>query len=209
MVTVEVVENESLSTDEKTALAKCCNTVKKGQESFLKIAEAIQQINDDRLYRETHKSVKAFCVARFDMSMHEADRYVGAARVISDLKEGGFETLPKNEGQTRPLVPLASGKERRDVWQKVVDSGEKITAKLVQSIVDGGMPKAGSGESPLVKKADKVADVMMQLRNQVDKKRGRISPEDVKHLQEFVNNLAKLALEVEKLLEPEAENEAA
>ncbi|HKK67531.1 MAG TPA: DNA N-6-adenine-methyltransferase, partial [Bacteroidales bacterium] len=45
--------------------------------------------------------------------------------------------LPKNEGQCRPLLEkLEHNGERLKVWAEVVETGEKITAELVQTKVD-------------------------------------------------------------------------
>lgn len=45
--------------------------------------------------------------------------------------------LPENEAQVRPLIEcLEHDGERLHVWQEVAQSGEKITAALVQRKVD-------------------------------------------------------------------------
>lgn len=105
-----------------------------------KIGTCAAAIRDLRLYRSTHATGDAYFADRFDYTRQYVAYVIAAARIYDQLKGYGFSVLPKTESQCRPFNKVPEDMQYDAnvvlIWQKVVDSGEKMTAKLVTKVVD-------------------------------------------------------------------------
>jgi len=138
-----------LTKAEKSALATHEQTVTKGLQTFIEIGNAFRAIRDDRLYRETHESFRAYLKDRWEIGQSHAYRLIDAAEVMDGLSPiGEAKLLPANEAQAREFteVRTADGdldhKRIQKLWAKVVrqaptnhDGKKDITAARIGRVV--------------------------------------------------------------------------
>ncbi len=150
-VTAIVVHDEpnaALSVDERTDLQQLETVIQTGLQSFFEVGNALMEIRDKRLYRETHKTFEDYCNTRWQFSRTQAYRLIGAAQVVETLSPIG--DIPENEAQARPLAQIAP-ERRAEVWQRAVATAPdgQVTAKHVQQVVDEALGKTGRFENKL------------------------------------------------------------
>jgi hypothetical protein len=102
--------------------------------SFADGGRALDIINVNRLYRDTHATFEDYCKEKWQIPRQHAHRLMQAAAVMDILSPMGdkFTALPQNERQVRPLVGLT--KEDIPVaWQNALaaDNGKGVTGRLV------------------------------------------------------------------------------
>jgi hypothetical protein len=109
------------------------------------------KIRNEKMYKKKHDTFEKYLEDRWDIRRKRGyqlmksaefmqiaeknmDEIVHQNEVLVDISE---PILPKNERQLRPLLEkLSHNGERLKVWAEVVETGEKITAELVQHKVD-------------------------------------------------------------------------
>ena len=127
--------NESskhLSRHERAQLAELELVVKGGLATFVEVGQALVEIRDRRLYRETHATFEAYCRGRWRMSARHANRTIAAAEVTALVGPTG----PSNVAQARELARLAGTQEAVAVWGDLrSEYGEDVTAALVREAV--------------------------------------------------------------------------
>lgn len=140
----------NLSPAENRHLKAMEGRIERGLHTFRVVGEALTDIRDNRLYRETHDTFEAYCRDRWDLDRVRAYQLMGAAEVLrvlgGDEKEG-----PANESQAREmltLVHVAGPETVKEVWKEVKASGKPITAQVVRQVVQTRLP-AGPRETPL------------------------------------------------------------
>ena len=75
--------------------------------SSFKLAAALAQIRDERLYREDYETFEEYCKKRWDYSRSYCARLADMHGVLTDLKKyEGNQAYPRNELQARVFVPL-------------------------------------------------------------------------------------------------------
>jgi hypothetical protein len=110
-----------------------------GLKAFFEVGSALMRIRDSKSYKEVdlYKTFDEYCRDKWDMGKNYANEYISSAKVLENLT--GIPVIPSNVSQCRPIISL-NPKLQRKIWQAVVDasldSGKKITAKLVQEFVD-------------------------------------------------------------------------
>lgn len=126
---------DTLTTVETTRLSELETTIEHGLQTFVEVGNALMEIRDSRLYRESFGTFEDYCQERWAMSRSYAHRTIEAAQVVTNLLPIG--NIPTNEAQARPLSPLTP-QLQREVWPLVVDTAPngKITANHVQRVVD-------------------------------------------------------------------------
>ena len=122
-----------LTSGELDQLAQCEAVVQRGLQAFYEIGAALQVIRDNRLYRQHYRTFDDYCEERWDIQRGYGHRLIKAAEVHSNLLGLPDTPLPSNEAQARELAPLPPD-EQRDVWQQVIESGERPTAALVKRV---------------------------------------------------------------------------
>jgi len=96
-------------------------------------AQGILEVRNSKLYRLEHDTFEAFCQTELGISKTRSYELMGAAETVQNLTTFGIPNfLPKNEGQTNPLVKLEP-EVQRVAWAQVLESNapETITAKKV------------------------------------------------------------------------------
>lgn len=129
---------ENLTDDEKKTLFSYEAKIRNGLKAFYKVGEALAMIRQDRLYRADFSTFDKYASTKWDMTRQRVTQLVSSWRIMSILKADGFKILPVTESQCRPFNALPEDMDYdanvRGIWQAVVDSGEKITAKLVTTV---------------------------------------------------------------------------
>ena len=106
----------------------------RGLQSFVEVGNALLEIRDSRLYRDTHPTFEAYCKERWGMSRFYAHRLIDGAKVVEMLPVGN---RPSREYQVRPLTKLPP-EQQAEAWEAAVDTapGGKVTAKHVAEVVN-------------------------------------------------------------------------
>ena|SRR5690348_14940338 len=130
-----------LAEDERRYLGVLEDTIERGLRSFVEVGEALAEIRDDRLYRETQAAFDDYCRERWGFSKSHANRQIEAAEVVDVLTPIGVK--PTNEAQVRELAALKGEPELvSQVWVEVVEEHSgKPTAKHVREAVERHRPK--------------------------------------------------------------------
>jgi len=113
-------------------LDACERVIEHGIETFIEVGQALLEIRDQRLYRETHATFEEYCKERWRWGRKYVDKQIAAASVASNLTPIGV--VPGNEAQVRPLVSLAP-EVQREVWSTVTANGSQPTMKQVMAEV--------------------------------------------------------------------------
>ena len=132
-----------LTKQEKTELEKLCAVIEDGLSKFLEVGKALMEINERKLYRETHGTFEAFVSERFGISRAHAYRMIEAAEVESELspiwRQTPIATEIKTEGQFRELAKVGT-EALPDIVEKIAAKCEaegcRPTAKVIKSVVD-------------------------------------------------------------------------
>lgn len=128
-------EMNQLSLIEVQRLNVLESVIDAGLQTFVHVGNALLEIRDNRLYRQTHGTFEAYCGDRWQMSRIHAYRMIEAATVVGNLLPTG--NIPTAERQARPLTTLQP-EAQREVWQVAVETAPngKVTAAHVQTTVD-------------------------------------------------------------------------
>ncbi|MEI6451832.1 MAG: hypothetical protein WCP98_18055, partial [Actinomycetes bacterium] len=88
--------------------------IERGLDTFVDVGEALAEIRDRQMYRETHATFEAYCRERWGWSRSYAYRHIEAAQAVALLPIGNIPRPPAREGRkatrTRP-----ERRERRHV----------------------------------------------------------------------------------------------
>lgn len=92
-------------------------TIERGLSTFVEVGEALLEIRDSRLYRESHKTFEDYCQERWGWTRQHANRHIAAARTVEILEPTG--SIPTDERQARELAPLRDEPEQMaEAWQE-------------------------------------------------------------------------------------------
>lgn len=139
----------SLAPEERADLVRHEQTIERGMAEFLAVGEALADIRDRRLYRESHRSFTDYVAERWPQvgSRRSADRLIAAAEVEQDLRPIGLNVA--SESQARELTRLEP-EERREAMRQAVETagGKTPTAAQVKAAAEQVRPapkKAAGG----------------------------------------------------------------
>lgn len=122
--------NLSLSPVEETRLTVLETVIDQGRQTFIEVGNALLEIRDSRLYRQTHGTFEAYCTSRWDFTYQRAYQLIEAARVSTMV-----EIAPANERQARELAPLLGDAVRlREAWAEANENGDATAAKVRESV---------------------------------------------------------------------------
>jgi hypothetical protein len=111
------------------------------ESSFVAQGNALREIRDSRLYRETHDTFEAYCQERWEMNRRQADRRIESAETMNTLAETNMSQLPSNESVARELK--GTDEEKAAAWEEAVQKhGDKPTAKQVREVVEARQRRA-------------------------------------------------------------------
>lgn len=120
------------------SLADCERVIERGLETFLEVGEALLEIRDRRLYRETHETFEAYSRERWGLTRKRAYDLAAAAEVAAELSPTGDTPVPSSERVARELAPLRGEPEQmRGAWQGAVEEhGPRPTVAQVREHVE-------------------------------------------------------------------------
>ena len=128
------VEIDMISPAEVDRLAELEAVVERGKAAFVEVGNALLEIRDARLYRESHTTFEGYCRERWSFERAHAYRLIDGARVAAAVSPNG--DIPANEAQARALAPLLDEPDRlRDAWTEANTTGGTTAAK-VREIVE-------------------------------------------------------------------------
>jgi hypothetical protein len=141
------MENQ-LTAPERTDLRKLCKIVEDGLGKFIEVGSALLEINERKLYRESHKTFEAFVFEKFGISRAHAYRMIEAAEVQAELSpiwgQAPIANEIKTEGQLRELAKVGT-EALPEIVEKIAEKCEaegcKPTAKVIKSVVDEALGK--------------------------------------------------------------------
>ncbi|MCL1466402.1 MICOS complex subunit MIC60 [Argonema galeatum] len=128
--------NAQLDTTERLRLEELEAIVQQGLQTFYEVGKALDEIRENKLYRETHKTFEDYCQEKWGIARQTANRFIGAARVMENLEPMGSKN-PTNERQVRPLTQLPPAIQL-EIWQEAVALAPNgiPTGAAVQRLVD-------------------------------------------------------------------------
>lgn len=137
----EVAVTES----EATELERLESVIRRGVRAFVDVGNALKEIRDRRLYRDTHKTFEDYCQNRWGIQRAYAHRMISSAETVELIRMSPMgDILPAVERQVRELVRLPDVGDRVEAWGRVVEraGGDVggITAKLVREEVARFLP---------------------------------------------------------------------
>jgi hypothetical protein len=134
-------EIATLTRAETTKLAKLEAVIDAGMATFVSVGNALTEIREKRLYRESHGTFEGYCEKRFGITPQHGGRLIAAAEVVGILEPMG--SIPVNERQARELVPLKDKPGLvTQVWEEIqVETNGKPTAKAVKAAVERQLPR--------------------------------------------------------------------
>lgn len=140
-VAVEVLDE--LSEDEERERHRLELRVER---AFYEAGQALVELRDRRLYRNSHKNFEEYCKDRFGFGRAHSYRLIDAVAVVDNLSPNRRQKasspiqrqiLPTKLEQVRPLCALAPD-EQRQIWQEaIVAAGGKVpSGRVVKGIVE-------------------------------------------------------------------------
>lgn len=136
------MDTQTLSPVETAKLENLEVVIESGLKEFLKVGNALFEIQQGKLYRATFGTFEDYCQDRWDLQKSHAYRLIDAAEVAADLSpNGGNQQQPKNERQVRPLTQLPR-EDRASAWREAVQTAPngKVTAAHVEQVVKSRLP---------------------------------------------------------------------
>lgn len=137
-----------LSSDEKKALVANEQTIKHHLLDDWKVAEALTDTCERKLYRETYRTFKEYCPKCLRLSHSRARQLIGALAVRKHLEEAcGMDMLPETECQVRPLTHLRKKpdlqvKAWESAWSKAKGQPTGIQVKKAVEVLAPRTPRS-------------------------------------------------------------------
>ncbi|OKH31791.1 hypothetical protein NIES2119_27880 [[Phormidium ambiguum] IAM M-71] len=184
--------NAQLNASERARLDELETAIDRGLQTFYEVGKALEEIREQKLYRETHKTFEAYCRDRWGIARPTAYRFINAAQVMENLSPIG-DILPRKENQVRPLTQL-SPELQIEIWQQAVElaSNGIPTGAAVQRLVDEKL----SSPNPKRNSPGNHSEIE-QLRQENQRLREQIRRQNI----EREKRSAEVAAELERLRE--------
>jgi len=130
-----------LTRTELSRMGQLEESIRHSMQSFADVGLAFMEIRDNRLYRDSHGTFEAYCVAKWGIKRNQANKTIAAAMVVTNLGTI-VPTIPTGEGQCRPLVSLAP-EQQQVAWVAAVEKAgdAPVTAKIVSAAVAELFPR--------------------------------------------------------------------
>lgn len=137
-----------LTKSEQSELARLCKVVDEGLASFLAVGTALVDINEGRLYRQSHETFEEFVKERWGISRRRAYQLMEAAEIKAEMcTSGSHQEIADeitSERQIRELSRVGT-EALPDVVERVAEKckaeGVKPTAKVIREVVNEAIGK--------------------------------------------------------------------
>ena len=120
-----------LDATERTRLEELEPLIERGMTGFVEVANALLEISDRRLYRQSHSTFAEYCKAKWKMSAARAYQLCEAAEVVNSLPESVNHGLQINERQARELARVEPSR-RVQVLEAAASTGTLTAASIRQ-----------------------------------------------------------------------------
>lgn len=127
------IQPDKLTPEEAARLARCESVVRKGIQTFKETGEALLEIKEGKLYRETHPTFKDYVEQTWRITARRAYQLCEAAEVVKALPDNVNRGSQINERQARELAK-ADPEDRAAVLDEVAAEGP-VTAKAIKAKV--------------------------------------------------------------------------
>lgn len=120
---------------ERVRLTELESIIEQGLQTFYDVGKALDEIREQKLYRETDHTFEAYCRNKWSIARRTAYQFIDAAKVMENLAEA--DNKPTKERQVRPLTKLPPELQAQ-IWQEALESASngKPTGAAVQRLVD-------------------------------------------------------------------------
>ena len=126
-----------------TTLHECELVIERGLHTFYEVGNALTEIRDSKLYKESHLTFEGYCIERWDIKRTQAHYFIKASEVIRNIEvqnvhHGEQNKLPQSERQAREIAK-AEPEDQAEVWlQAQEETGkEQPTAQEIKQVVQG------------------------------------------------------------------------
>ena len=130
--TVEHGPATALCASDREDLARLETIVDHGLTGFVQVGNALLEISDRRLYRETHATFAEYCATKWQMSARRAYQLCEAAEVVNSLPESVKHVSHLNPRQACELAKVAP--ERRVQVLEAASANGPVTAKKIAGV---------------------------------------------------------------------------
>lgn len=147
----EVVALAPLNDHEQQRLTHCERVITKGLNTFISVGLAYLEINESRLYKETHATFDDYVRERWQHSRVHAYRLIRAAATAKTLRDTrGSQPEPMHERQVRELTGLPA-EQQGEAWEQacIEAGGKQPTSDQVKAAVravQGKQSKKAAGD---------------------------------------------------------------
>lgn len=151
---------EPISLAESNRLTILEGEIKANEGAMLKIADALTEIRDSRLYRNEFKTFKEYCEVRLEISRSRGYQLINFSKMSTTVDK------PANENQAREIrraarVPLAQASEPTSRGE-TISGGEMVHNEpaAVSSVFSSAA--TGTNLTPTAEKVIEEADVLIE-----------------------------------------------
>jgi hypothetical protein len=178
-----------LNTEERVRLQELESVVEQGLQTFYEVGKALDEIRENKLYRETHKTFEAYCQAKWGIARRTAYQFIDAAQVMKNLCAIAHK-IPTKENQVRPLTGL-SPELQLEIWQEAValSPNGSPTGASVKRLVEERVGSEKTGQS------SKATSELDRLRSENQRLKEQIKQQNL----ERERRSTAVALELEQL----------
>lgn len=99
------------------------STIEKSAQAVWDMAEALKEIREDELWKETHDSWTAYCEDRWGIDYKWANKTIQAIEVRRQLSSDASRRPPKHVKHASELASVPED-DRRRVWSRAVEKAE-------------------------------------------------------------------------------------
>lgn len=125
-----------LAVSDRGRLAELEAVVERGLSTFVEVGEALMEIRDSRLYRDSHLTFEAYVAEQFGLQRRRAYDLIEASRVHTMVSQI-CDTAPARESHASELAPLLAEPDHlREAWAEVVALHPEPTAAQVREVVE-------------------------------------------------------------------------
>lgn len=132
-----------LTVVERAKLENYETVIERGLKSFIEVGNALLEIREGKLYRESHDSFSDYLRDRWQMGKSRAYQLINASSVAENVHNCG-QNYPSltSESQARELAKL-SAEQQAEAWERAVETAPKdddgqpvVTASHIRHTID-------------------------------------------------------------------------
>ena len=140
-----LAKHGSLTQADTERLKELESVIERGTKTFIEVGNALEEIRDQRLYREKYATFEAYCAQQWGWTRQRSYQLMNAASVVK-LLPAEMSTRVDNEATARELAKLEP-KEREKVLHTIERRGERLTPATIRAVVKKKKPAPAKPES--------------------------------------------------------------